>query len=102
MRGGRPLSRGYIYKLLGNPLYAGRIAHKGEVYAGLHKAVIDAETWEAVAGGRSVVVTTSASSRAAAIRVFWTVTRTSPTLSAIMIVATSPNAARWRATSFRN
>ncbi len=48
MRGGRPLSRGYIYKLLGNPLYAGRIAHKGEVYKGLHEAIIDAETWEAV------------------------------------------------------
>ncbi len=48
MRGGRPLSRGYIYKLLGNPLYAGRIAHKGEVYEGQHEAIIDAETWEAV------------------------------------------------------
>ena len=48
MRGGHPLSRGYIYKLLGNPLYAGRIAHKGEVYEGLHEAIIDAETWEAV------------------------------------------------------
>ncbi len=48
MRGGRPLSRGYIYKLLGNPLYAGRIAHKGEVYEGQHAAIIDAETWDAV------------------------------------------------------
>ena len=48
MSGGRPLSRGYIYKLLGNPLYAGRIAHKGEVYEGLHAAIIDAETWDAV------------------------------------------------------
>ncbi|MEE9208843.1 MAG: recombinase family protein, partial [Kiloniellales bacterium] len=48
MRGGRPLSRGYIYKLLGNPIYFGRIAHKGEVYEGLHEAIIDAETWEAV------------------------------------------------------
>jgi len=48
MRGGRPLSRGYIYKLLGNPLYAGRIAHKGDVYEGQHAAIIDAETWDAV------------------------------------------------------
>ncbi len=48
MRGGRPLSRGYIYKLLGNPLYAGRIAHKGEVYEGQHAAIIDAETWDTV------------------------------------------------------
>ncbi len=48
MRGGRPLSRGYIYKLLGNPLYAGRIAHKGATYEGQHEAIIDTETWEAV------------------------------------------------------
>ncbi len=34
MRGGRRLSRGYIYKLLGNPLYVGRIAHKGKTYEG--------------------------------------------------------------------
>jgi len=48
MRGGRPLSRGYIYKLLGNPLYVGRIAHKGETYDGLHPPIIDAGTWDAV------------------------------------------------------
>lgn len=41
MRGGRPLSRGYIYKLPGNPLYVGRIAHKGTTNEGLHPAVID-------------------------------------------------------------
>jgi DNA invertase Pin-like site-specific DNA recombinase len=48
MRGGRPLSRGHIYHLLGNSLYAGRIAHKGTTYEGLHEAIIDAKTWEAV------------------------------------------------------
>ncbi|HTO66850.1 MAG TPA: recombinase family protein, partial [Bradyrhizobium sp.] len=48
MRGGRPLSRGHIYKLLGNPLYAGRIAHKGAVYEGQHPAIIDAQIWDAV------------------------------------------------------
>ena len=48
MRGGRPLSRGYIYKLLGNPIYVGRIAHKGEVYEGQHAPIIDAKTWDAV------------------------------------------------------
>ena len=46
--GGSPLSRGHIYKLLGNPLYAGRIAHKGETYAGQHAPIIDHRTWEAV------------------------------------------------------
>jgi DNA invertase Pin-like site-specific DNA recombinase len=48
MGGGRPLSRGHIYQVLGNPLYAGRIAHKGEVYDGLHEAIVDRETWDAV------------------------------------------------------
>ena len=48
MQGGRPLSRGYIYKLLGNPLYAGRIAHRGNVYEGQHSAIIDPETWSTV------------------------------------------------------
>ncbi len=46
--GARPLSRGYIYKLLNNQLYAGRIAPKGETYEGQHAAIIDSETWEAV------------------------------------------------------
>jgi len=45
---GRPLSRGYIYKLLGNPLYVGCIAHKGEIHEGLHPAIIDRATWDAV------------------------------------------------------
>ena len=48
MCGGCPLSRGYIYQLLGNPIYIGRIAHKDKVYEGLHEAIIDTETWEAV------------------------------------------------------
>jgi hypothetical protein len=50
MRGGRPLSRGYIYKLLSNPLYVGRISHKGKTYEGQHPAIIDTETWDTVQG----------------------------------------------------
>ena len=48
MRGGQPLSRGHIYKLLSNPIYAGRIPHKGESYEGQHPAIIDPERWDAV------------------------------------------------------
>src|SRR6202521_4174549 len=47
-RGGRPFSRGHIYGLLANPIYTGQIAHKGELYPGLHPALIDNETWTAV------------------------------------------------------
>ena len=48
MRGGRPLSRGALYKLLCNPLYIGKIAHKGVVHEGQHAAIIAAEIWDAV------------------------------------------------------
>ncbi len=46
--GGRPLSRGNIYKMLSNPIYIGRIAHKEKTYDGLHPAIVDQETWDAV------------------------------------------------------
>jgi len=47
-RGGKPFSRGHLYKLLSNPIYAGQIAHKGQLYLGRHPALIDIETWTAV------------------------------------------------------
>jgi site-specific DNA recombinase len=47
-QGGKPFSRGHIYKLLSNPIYIGRIAHKGQLYDGRHDALIDQETWDAV------------------------------------------------------
>jgi hypothetical protein len=46
--GGKPFSRGYIYKLLGNPLYIGRIPHKGDSYEGLHPAIVNRATWDDV------------------------------------------------------
>jgi DNA invertase Pin-like site-specific DNA recombinase len=48
MRGGRPFSRGHLYKILSNPLYVGEIDHKGTRYPGLHEGIIDRETWDAV------------------------------------------------------
>ena len=48
MWGGWPLSRGYIYKLLNNPLYIGRIAHKGKTHDGQHPPIINPDTWDAV------------------------------------------------------
>jgi hypothetical protein len=46
--GALPMSRGYLYKLLGNPLYVGRIPHKDTSYPGQHPAIIDQELWEDV------------------------------------------------------
>ena len=42
-------SRGALYHLLGSRLYVGEIAHRGQIYPGQHQAIIDPETWNAVA-----------------------------------------------------
>jgi site-specific DNA recombinase len=46
--GGRPYSRGGLYKLLNNQVYTGRVAHRGESYSGQQPAIIEPETWEKV------------------------------------------------------
>jgi site-specific DNA recombinase len=46
--GGRPFSRGHIYKLLSNPLYVGEIEHKGTRHPGQHPPIIDRATFDAV------------------------------------------------------
>jgi hypothetical protein len=46
--GGRPFTRGHIHHLLTNPIYAGRIRHKGQVHEGQHEAIVAPERWEAV------------------------------------------------------
>jgi DNA invertase Pin-like site-specific DNA recombinase len=47
-RGGTSFSRGHIYRLLSNPIYVGKIAHKGQLYPGQHQPLIDDEKWTAV------------------------------------------------------
>ncbi len=44
--GGRPFTRGEIYKLLSNPIYLGEIGHKGQRYDGQHPAIVDRDTWD--------------------------------------------------------
>ncbi len=46
--GGVPLGRGNLYQMLSNPIYVGRIPHRGETYPGQHEAIIDESVWEAV------------------------------------------------------
>ena len=48
--GGCAFTRGQLYSILRNPIYAGDIVHKGKVYPGNHAAIIDRETWDAVQG----------------------------------------------------
>lgn len=47
-RGGIPFRRGSLFYLLKNPVYRGKIVHKGKVYDGEHEPIVDAELWEAV------------------------------------------------------
>jgi hypothetical protein len=42
------MGRGQIHHVLANPVYAGRIRHKGKAYDGQHDAIIDPERWEAM------------------------------------------------------
>jgi site-specific DNA recombinase len=46
--GGGFLSRGHIYKLLSNPIYVGRIAHKGQVHEGQHQPIVIQDLWDRV------------------------------------------------------
>jgi len=48
LQGGRPISRGHLYRILANPIYLGLIAHKGQLHPGQHEALIEPETWKAV------------------------------------------------------
>ncbi len=43
--GGGLLSRGHIYKILSNPIYIGRIAHKGQIYQGHHPPIVTLDLW---------------------------------------------------------
>ena len=47
-RGGIPFRRGSLFHLLKNPIYRGKIAHKGKVYEGEHKAIVENDLWKAV------------------------------------------------------
>ena len=46
--GGGTFKRCQLYALLANPIYVGEIHHKGNVYAGLHPALIEREIWDRV------------------------------------------------------
>jgi site-specific DNA recombinase len=47
-RGGQGYSRGALYYLLRNPIYVGRIAHRGVCYAGQHPGILSQDLWDRV------------------------------------------------------
>jgi DNA invertase Pin-like site-specific DNA recombinase len=47
-RGGMKFSRGALYWLLRNPVYVGRVVHKGQSYEGRQEAIVEQALWERV------------------------------------------------------
>ncbi|MCP5001336.1 MAG: recombinase family protein [Hyphomicrobiales bacterium] len=46
--GGKPFARGNLYRLLTNPIYRGRMAHRGKTYPGNHDAIVPEDLWDEV------------------------------------------------------
>ncbi|MGJ8635700.1 MAG: recombinase family protein [Phycisphaerales bacterium] len=46
--GDRPFDKSTLYNHLTNPIYTGKITHKGDIYEGEHEAIIKAEVFERV------------------------------------------------------
>ena len=46
--GNRPFSRGHLYRILSNSVYAGKIVHNDKQHDGQHEAIIDRKTFAAV------------------------------------------------------
>jgi site-specific DNA recombinase len=47
-RQGKPITKGFLYRLLNNRAYIGEAVHKGTSYPGEHDAIIDQELWDTV------------------------------------------------------
>jgi len=48
IREGRPIDKGFLYKLFRNRVYLGEAVHKGESFPGEHDAIIDQALWDKV------------------------------------------------------
>jgi site-specific DNA recombinase len=47
-KGGKPIDKGYIYRILNSRVYLGEVVHKGTAYPGEHQAIIDRSLWDRV------------------------------------------------------
>jgi site-specific DNA recombinase len=47
-KSGKPVDKGYLYRIITNPVYVGEARHKGTSYPGEHKALIDRALWRRV------------------------------------------------------
>jgi len=46
--GGKPFVRGALYTILKNPVYIGKVAHKGKLHKGKHEPLLDPGLWKDV------------------------------------------------------
>ena len=46
--GGKPFLRAQLYRLLSNPVYIGKIAHRGTIHDGQHDAIVEQDLWDRV------------------------------------------------------
>ena len=46
--GGKPFVRGALYTILKNPVYIGKVAHKGKLHRGKHEPLLDPGVWKDV------------------------------------------------------
>jgi site-specific DNA recombinase len=49
-KSGKPVEKGYLYRIISNPVYVGEARHKGTSYPGEHKGIIDRAQWQRVQG----------------------------------------------------
>jgi len=47
-KSGKPIDKGYLYKLLNNRTYLGDAPHKGTIHRGEHQAILSQELWDHV------------------------------------------------------
>jgi site-specific DNA recombinase len=47
-KSGKPVEKGYLYRIISNPVYVGEAVHKGTSYLGEHMAIIDRPLWQRV------------------------------------------------------
>jgi hypothetical protein len=45
---GKPVDKGYLYRILNNRVYLGEAVHKGTVYPGEHQAIVSQGLWDKV------------------------------------------------------
>jgi DNA invertase Pin-like site-specific DNA recombinase len=47
-KSGKPIDKGYLYRIISNRVYLGEAVHKGTAYPGEHEAIIDRKLWDQV------------------------------------------------------